>query len=398
MKLPIYLDHHATTPVDAEVFAAMQPYFSEVFGNATSGQHSFGWAAKNAVESAREKVADLLKGSAREIIFTSGATESIHLAILGFLEAQEIKVQHIITAVTEHKCVLEVCTRAALLGHELTVLPVDKFGQVSRAQVETAIRPNTTLVSLMHGNNEIGTLHPIQEIGELCRERGLTFHVDAAQTVGKIPIDVIQMKIDLLSISAHKLYGPKGVGALYVRHTSPRVRLHPYLLGGGQEKGLRGGTHNVPGIVGLGKACEICAEVMASESQRLKEFRDHMIQAIQAAIPKAILNGHPTARLPHNVSITIPGVSLEHLLLGMKDIAYSSASACSSGAGSSSHVLLAIGQADDPNSSTLRFGLGRKTTREEVDYTIAQLISTVANAAQKSIPYTFTPKGAQAPL
>ena len=280
----IYLDHHATTPVDPIVFEAMKPYFVEVFGNAMSSQHSFGWAAKAAVEKAREQVAQLIGAEAREIVFTSGATESIHLAILGLLQTHPHP-SHIITSNVEHKCTLEVANYAQSLGHELTILEADKFGQVHSGDILKALKPNTVLVSLIHGNNEIGSLNPVAEIGQALRERKVLFHIDAAQTVGKVPIDVVKSNIDLLSMSSHKLYGPKGVGALFVRQTQPRVRLTPVLRGGGQEKGLRGGTHNVPGIVGLGAACLLCSQLMPSESARLSELRDHMIQALREKIP-----------------------------------------------------------------------------------------------------------------
>lgn len=378
---PLYFDNHATTPVDPTVFAAMMPFFTEHFGNAESSQHSFGWKAKAAVEKARGEIAALLNAEPAEIIFTSGATESIHAAILGFLEEQA-PVRHIITANTEHKATLEVCSRAKKYGHEVTVLKVDSLGRITPQQVRDAIQPNTALVSLMHGNNEIGTLHPIAEIGAITSEKGIAFHVDAAQTAGKIPIDVRAMNIDLLSISGHKLYGPKGTGALYIRRSAPRILMAPYIAGGGQERGLRGGTHNVPGIVGLGAACATANRVMAEECRRMEELRDYLITRIQHDLSDVILNGDPKHRLCNNVNFTIKGVAPDDLLLGLNDVAYSSGSACSSG--TISHVLQAIHPTDqllkDPMTVTVRFGIGRFNTREEVERLATRLVQAVQNA------------------
>lgn len=383
MKRPLYFDNHATTPVDPRVLEVMLPYFTENFGNAESNQHSYGWTAKSAVDRARAHVASLINAEPAEIIFTSGATESINTAILGFLDDQGPG-RHIITANGEHKATLEVCARAAKLGHEVTVLPVDSQGRITREQVEQAIKENTVLVSLMHGNNEIGTLHPIAEIGPMLASRGIAFHVDAAQTAGRSPIDVKQMGIALLSISAHKLYGPKGVGALYVRK-QPKVHLTPYVVGGGQERGLRGGTHNVPGIVGLGKACEIALAEMATEPERQARLRDQII-AHARSLDGVAVNGHLTERLCNNVNLTIQGVEGDQLLLGLHDIAYSSGSACSSG--TVSHVLKAIGQTTtDAFSTTLRFGLGRFTTDDQVEYLITRLSTAVRNARAVSRGY-----------
>lgn len=411
--LPLYFDNHATTPVDPRVVDVMMDYLTRHFGNAESSQHAYGWKAKAAIEQARAEVASLIGAEPAEIVFTSGATESIHLAILGHLEEQGAG-RHIVTANAEHKATLEVCARAQKFGHEVTLLEVDAQARVNRDQVLEALRTNTSIVSLMHGNNEVGSLHPIQEIGGALSERGVIFHVDAAQTAGKHPIDVKAMGIGLLSLSAHKLYGPKGVGALYVSktplHKTPKVRLAPYLVGGGQEKGLRGGTHNVPGIVGLGAACRIAREEMELERARLTRLRDRLIQDVRAELTGVRLNGHPTERLCNNVSFTIEGVASDSLLLGLHDIAYSSASACSSGM--ASHVLKAIRGAhsvdpvhsqeffdasgdgdsnsdsdsnrdsdgDDPFATTLRFGLGRFTRDEDVEYLIRRLIETVRNA------------------
>jgi cysteine desulfurase len=392
----LYLDHHATTPVDALVLEEMLPYFQDHFGNAESSQHPYGWKAKAAVENARGQVATLLGAESREIIFTSGATESIHLAILGLLENQTETLlsslsrttlpsncsnatrpsgrAHMITSNAEHKCVLEVASRVEKLGHEVTILPVDHFGRVSLGQIQNAIRPNTTLVSLIHGNNEIGTLTDIAKIGSLLRSRGILFHVDAAQTVGKHEIKVADWCIDLLSLSAHKLYGPKGIGALYARRGGPGAFfLSPYLVGGGQERGLRGGTHNVPGIVGLGKACEMALNLMPTETARLTQLRDHFITSLLDNVSGVRLNGHPTERLCNNVNVTFSDIESDTLLLGLRGIAYSSASACSAGA--TSHVLEAIGQKQNsPAQATLRFGLGRTTTKADVDWTIDQIV------------------------
>ena len=382
---PLYFDNHATTPVDPTVFAAMMPFFTEHFGNAESSQHSFGWKAKAAVEKARGEIASLLNAEPAEIIFTSGATESIHAAILGFLEEQA-PVRHIITANTEHKATLEVCARAKKYGHEVTVLKVDSMGRITPQQVRDAIQPNTALVSLMHGNNEIGTLHPIAEIGAITSEKGIALHVDAAQTAGKIPVDVRAMNIDLLSISGHKLYGPKGTGALFIRRSAPRILMAPYIAGGGQERGLRGGTHNVPGIVGLGAACATAKRVMADECRRMEELRDYLITQILQDLPDVILNGDPKHRLCNNVNFTIKGVAPDDLLLGLNDVAYSSGSACSSG--TISHVLQAIHPNDDllkdPKTVTVRFGLGRFNTREEVEKLATRLVQAVRNAREIS--------------
>lgn len=375
---PIYLDHHATTPVDPDVLTAMLPYFSEHFGNAMSGNHAYGWTAAMAVQKARKKVARLIGVDASEIVFTSGATESVHLAILGFLEERGTK-SHVITAATEHKCVLEVCARARKLGHDVTILGVNSMGQIDVDELERAIREDTALISLMHGNNEIGTLHPIARVGEIAKARGVTFHVDAAQTAGKLPIDARAMNIDMLSLSGHKFYAPKGVGALYVRQSAPRVHLAAYLVGGGQERGLRGGTQNVPGIVALGAAAEKAMNVMADECERLRGLRDSMIERLKSAIPDARLNGHPTERLCNNISFTIPGLTGDSLL-ALHGIAFSSGSACSSGSAEVSHVLSAIGAVSDRTSSTIRFGLGRTTTAEEADAACERLVTAVRKA------------------
>ncbi len=375
---PIYLDHHATTPVDPDVLAAMLPYFSEHFGNAMSGNHAYGWTAAVAVQKARKQVANLIGADAGEIVFTSGATESVHLAILGLLEERGGK-SHVITAATEHKCVLGACEGARKLGHDVTVLGVNSMGQIDLGDLERAIRPDTALVSLMHANNEIGTLHPVARVGEIAKARGIAFHVDAAQTTGRLPIDVRAMHIDLLSLSGHKFYAPKGVGALFMRQTPPRLRLAPRIDGGEQERGLRAGTHNVPGIVGLGAAAEKALSAMPVESERLRLLRDRMIERLTEEIPGTVLNGHPTERLCNNVHLTVRGVTGDQLF-ALHGIAFSSGSACSSGSAEASHVLTAIGAVPDRSSSAIRFGLGRMTTAAEVDAACERLIEIARKA------------------
>lgn len=381
---PIYLDYHATTPVDPDVMNAMLPYFSENFGNAMSGNHAYGWTAGVAVQKARKKVAQLINAESSEIVFTSGATESVHLAILGLLE-EHGKPGHIITATTEHKCVLEVCARARRFGHEVTILGVDSYGHIRLEELERAIRPETVLISLMHGNNEIGTVHPIAEIGAIAKARGVHFHVDAAQTAGKMPLDVRAMNVDLLSISGHKFYAPKGIGALFVRQSQPRVHLSPFMVGGGQERGLRGGTQNVPGIVGLGAAAEKAMRFMSEECERLTRLRDKLIETLTATLDDVRLNGHPSERLCNNVSLTIGGVTGDQLL-SLQDIAFSTGSACSSSSAEVSHVLKAIGAVVDRPMSTIRFGLGRTTTEAEIDTVCERVISAVHKARARTPP------------
>ena len=380
---PLYLDHHATTPLHPGALERMIPYLTADFGNAES-EHVYGWRARAAIDEARAQVANLIGGSPSEIIFTSGATESTHLAILGFLETQGAQ-QHLITAETEHKATLEVCARAKRLGHEVTILAVDSYGQIDITELENAIQENTVLVSLMHANNEIGTLHKLEKIGPMLFERGITLHVDAAQTTGRHAIDVKKWKIGLLSMSGHKLYGPKGVGALYVRR-DPKVHLSAFIVGGGQERGLRGGTANVPGIVGLGAACEIAAHDLSTEYRRLCDLRDHMINRLVAGIPTLELNGHPSERLCNNINVTIKGVSPELISQALIGVAYSSASACAGAAGS--YVLKAIGHAPpDPFTTTLRFGLGRSTSFEQVETVVEKLLTSVQPSSAVSGTY-----------
>jgi cysteine desulfurase len=381
MKLPIYMDNHATTRVDPRVLEAMMPYLTENYGNAASRSHGFGWAAEQAVETARAQVAKLIGATAREIVFTSGATESNNLAITGAVEAQGGR-GHVITQATEHKAVLDPCAWLEKKGCRVTVLPVDGEGRVRiedlrRAVDEAGDEAKPLLVTILAANNEIGTLQPVDEIGALCHERGVLFHTDAAQAVGKIPIDVHGSSIDLLSISGHKLYGPKGIGALYVRRNGPRVKLTEQMHGGGHERGMRSGTLNVPGIVGLGAACEIAGAEMEAESARLAGLRDRLQAKLVAGLDHVRVNGAEEHRLPGNLNMTFEGVDSETLMMGMKDVALSSGSACTSAKIEPSHVLRALGLDEEAAHSSIRFGLGRFNTEEEVDYVAERLIDVV---------------------
>ncbi|MBI4461181.1 MAG: IscS subfamily cysteine desulfurase [Acidobacteria bacterium] len=387
MKLPIYMDYHATTPVDPRVLEAMLPYFAESFGNAASHGHAFGWRANEAVEKARQAVADLIGAEASEIVFTSGATESNNLAIKGAAEQYRQRGNHIITAVTEHKSVLDPCRRLEKSGFEVTYLPVDRCGLVAPADVRRSITDRTILITVMIANNEIGTLHPVAEIGQIARERGVLFHTDAAQALGKIEIDVEKMHIDLLSCTAHKLYGPKGSGALYVRDTDPAVALVPLLDGGGQERGLRSGTLNVPGIVGFGRACQICREEMPAESERLRRLRDMLQEGIFGELDEVHLNGHPAKRLPHNLNVSFEYVEAQALLMALSDIAVSTGSACRSASVEPSHVLRAIGASEELAQCSIRFGLGRFNTEEEVNYVKERTVEAVQRLRELSARY-----------
>jgi len=383
---PVYLDNHATTRVDPRVVEAMLPFFSETFGNPASTTHAFGWSAKEAVDAARETVAAAIGAKAREIVFTSGATESNNLAIRGVAESPRRRGTHIVGIATEHPSVLDPLERLAPRGFEVTLLPViplpdEQAGRIRPQEVAEALRDDTILVSVMLANNEIGAIAPLEEIGRICKERGVLLHTDATQAVGKIPVDVERMGIDLLSFSGHKLYGPKGVGALYVRRRQPTVRLEPLLFGGGHEAGLRSGTANVPGIVGLARAVELCLAEMPEESQRLREMRDRLYRGLKATLPEVSLNGPALApvewRLPGNLNVSIPGVDGQSLLLAVKDLAVSSGSACASAHPEPSHVLRALGLSEAAARSSLRFGLGRFNTAEEVEWVIAALAETV---------------------
>ena len=377
MKLPIYMDYHATTPVDPRVFEAMKPYFIEIFGNAASRNHSFGWQAEEAVETARKQVAQLIGATAKEIVFTSGATESNNLAIKGVAEMYQEKGNHIITVVTEHKATLDSCKHLEKQGYQVTYLPVDQYGLVDPEDVRKAITDKTILVTIMMANNEIGVVQPIAEIGKITREKGIVFHTDAVQAAGKVPIDVNSLNVDLLSISGHKMYGPKGVGALYVRRKNPRVMVSPIIDGGGHERGMRSGTLNVTGIVGLGKAAEIARLEMSEEMERISRLRDKLQKSLFDQIPEVYLNGHPTKRLPNNLNVSFAYVEGESLLMGIGDIAVSSGSACTSASLEPSYVLKALGVGEELAHSSLRFGLGRFNTEEEVDFTIEKVTQAV---------------------
>jgi cysteine desulfurase len=373
VKTPIYLDYAATCPVDPRVLDRMLPYFTENFGNAASRTHSFGWTAEEAVENARAEIAKTIGADSKEITFTSGATESNNLAIKGVAEFAHDKGNHIVTVVTEHKATLDTCKHLERNGYEVTYLPVGTDGRIDLAQLEASLTDRTILVSVMFANNETGVLQPIAEIGKLCHDRGILFHTDAVQAFGKVAIDVEAMNVDLLSISAHKIYGPKGVGALYVRRRKPRVRLSPQIHGGGHERGNRSGTLNVPAIVGFGEAARIARETMAEEAMRIQGLRDHLQARLESEVPHSYLNGSATHRLPGTLNISFAYVEGEGLIMGLKDVALSSGSACTSASLEPSYVLRAMGLNDELAHSSLRMTIGRFTTREEVDY-VADLI------------------------
>ncbi|TLY13742.1 MAG: IscS subfamily cysteine desulfurase [Nitrospirae bacterium] len=394
MKFPLYLDNHSTTPMDPRVLETMLPYFVEKFGNAASRNHAFGWEAEEAVENARKQIARLIHADPKELVFTSGATESDNLALKGVVEMYREKGDHIITSMTEHRAVLD--TAKALetkKGLKVTYLPVDKAGMVSPDDVRNAITDKTILISIMLANNEIGTINPIKEIGKIAKEKGILLHCDATQGVGKIPVDVQEMGIDLMSFTAHKMYGPKGVGALYVRKKGPRVRIVPIIDGGGHERGMRSGTLPVPLIVGFGKACELCEKEMPTESVRMAAMRDRLQAGIMKTLDEVYLNGHPTQRLPHNLNISFAYVEGESLLMGVKEIALSSGSACTSATLEPSYVLRALGVGSDLAHSSIRFGLGRFNTDEEVEYTIKRIIETVRRLREMSPLYEMAKEG-----
>ncbi|CAM2007448.1 cysteine desulfurase family protein [Acanthopleuribacter pedis] len=385
VKTPVYLDYHATTPVDKRVFDAMHRYFCEEFGNAASSEHRFGWMAEAAVKQARQTIAETL--SARrpaEIIFTSGATESNNLAILGAMHANAHKGDHLISVVTEHKAVLDPCAFWAQQGGRVTLLPVNRQGLIDLEALEAAIDEGTVLISVMAANNEIGVLQDLNAIGALAKRRGVLFHTDAAQAAGKIPLDVEAMGIDLLSVSAHKFYGPKGVGALYVRRRNPRVRLQPLLFGGGHEEGLRSGTLNVPGIVGMAKALELAAAEMDAESTRLAALRDRLWHQLQKTVADIEISGCPERRLPGNLHVRIADVEPEKLLTALKDVALSSRSACTSASQAPSHVMAALGLDRERLQAAVRFGLGRFTTEAEIDYVATRVAETVGDLRREN--------------
>src|ERR1700683_509371 len=393
VKLPIYMDDHATTAMDPRVLEAMIPYFTAKFGNAASRNHSFGWEAEQAANHAREQIAKLIGATAKEIIFTSGATESNNLAIKGIAEMYRERGNHIITQVTEHKAVLDTCKRLEKYGYRVTYLPVKADGLIDLEDLKRAMDDKTILVSIMAANNEIGVLQPIREIGKVFHEQGVIFHTDATQAIGKVPVDVNKQNIDLMSISAHKMYGPKGVGALYVRRKNPRVQISAIIDGGGHERGMRSGTLNVPGIVGLGKACAIALEEMAQESCKLAGMRNRLRDKIMGRLDEVYINGSLGDRLAHNLNISFAYVEGESLLMGINDIAVSSGSACTSATLEPSYVLKALGTGDDLAHSSIRFGLGRFNTEAEVDYVAAKVIDVVKKLRDLSPLYEMAKEG-----
>jgi cysteine desulfurase len=393
VKTPIYMDNHATTPVDPRVLEAMLPFFNQNFGNSASRNHAFGWTAEEAVENARGQIARLVNASPKEIIFTSGATESNNLAIKGAAEMYREKGNHIITQVTEHKAVLDTCKRLEKYGYEVTYLPVGKDGRVDPEEVRKAITPKTILISIMYANNEIGVVQPIAEIGKIAKEKGVLLHVDGVQAIGKIPVDVQADNIDMLSMTAHKIYGPKGVGALYVRRRNPRVQLSSILDGGGHERGMRSGTLNVPGIVGFGKACEICQNEMATESARMIALRDRLRKGLESKLDEIYINGSMEHHLPNNLNMSFAFVEGESLLMGINDIAVSSGSACTSATLEPSYVLKALGVGEDLAHTSIRFGLGRFNTEEEVDYVVNRMYEVVSRLRELSPLYEMAKEG-----
>ena len=393
IKLPIYMDNHATTPIDPRVLEQMLPYFTEKFGNAASRNHSFGWAAEEGVETARERVAKLIGATTKEIIFTSGGTESDNLAIKGVAEMYKEKGNHVITTITEHKAVLDSCKRLEKYGYRVTYLPVQKDGLIDLEDLKHAMDDKTILVTIMAANNEVGVIQPILEIGKLCHEHGVIFHTDAAQAVGKMPIDVIKQNIDLASLSAHKMYGPKGTGALYVRRKNPSAQISAIIDGGGHERGMRSGTLNVPGIVGLGKACAIATEEMPHESCRLAGLRNRLKDRIMNRLDGCYINGSMEHRLPGNLNVSFAHVEGESLLMGINDVAVSSGSACTSAMIEPSYVLKALGTGDDLAHSSIRFGIGRFNTEAEVDYVADRVVETVQRLREISQSYEMAKEG-----
>src|SRR6266446_4374574 len=393
LKLPIYMDYHATTPCDPRVFEAMRPYFTEIFGNAASRNHSFGWEAEEATEKARKQVADLISATSKEIVFTSGATESDNLALKGVADMYYERGDHIITVVTEHKAILDSCKKLEKRGFRVTYLPVGNDGLITPDDVKNAITDKTILVTVMMANNEIGVIQPIAEIGKVCKEKGVLFHTDATQAIGKIPFDVHELNVDLASFSAHKIYGPKGVGGLYVRRKNPRVVLVPMMDGGGHERGMRSGTLNVTGIVGLGKACEIAKDEMPVENERVFGLREKLRKGLMDDLPDVYVNGHPTERLPGNLNVSFAYVEGESLLMGISDVAVSSGSACTSATLEPSYVIRALGTNEELAHSSIRFGLGRFNTEEEVDYVTDKVTKEVKRLRDMSPLYEMAKEG-----
>jgi len=392
IKLPIYMDNNATTPLDPRVLEAMMPYLTTEFGNAASRSHPFGWKAEEAVDRAREQIASLIGGSEKEIVFTSGATESINLALKGAAEFYKEKGNHLITVRTEHKATLDTMKRLERQGLEVTYLPTDKDGRISAKQLREAITEKTILVSVMLANNEIGTVQPIAELGEVTREKGVLFHVDAVQGVGKVPFDVEKMKVDLASLSGHKIYGPKGIGALWVRR-KPRVRIAPIIDGGGHERGMRSGTLNVPGIVGFGKAAELAQQLMPEETKRTHQLRKRLQDYLFSHLDHLELNGHPIERLPGNLNVSFAYVEGEALMMAIKNVAVSSGSACTSASLEPSYVLRACGVSEDLAHTSIRFGIGRFNTEEEVDYVGKYVVEQVRRLREMSPLYEMAKEG-----
>jgi cysteine desulfurase len=393
VKLPIYLDNNSTTRTDPRVVEAMLPYFTEKFGNAASRSHAFGWEAEAAVEEARDLIAALIGATGKEVIFTSGATEATNLALKGAAAMYRKKGNHLVTQATEHKATLDTCKRLERDGYQVTYLPVDKHGQVHAEQVREALTDKTIAVSIMAANNEIGTLHPIRAIGRLCKEKGVLFHTDAVQSAGKVPLDVNDIGADLVSLSAHKMYGPKGIGCLYVRKKDPRVRLEPQIDGGGHERGMRSGTLPVPLIVGFGAAADLARREMAEESKRTFALRERLRKGIMDKLPETYLNGHPTERLPGNANISFAYVEGEGLMMGIKDVAVSSGSACTSASLEPSYVLRALGVGDELAHSSIRFGIGRFNTEEEVDFVADLVVREVSRLREMSPLYEMVQQG-----
>lgn len=393
LKLPVYMDSHATTRMDDRVLKAMTPYFTEIFGNAASRNHEFGWHAEEAVEKSRKQIADLIGATSKEIIFTSGATESNNLALKGITQMYAEKGNHIITQATEHKAILDTCKRLEKEGVRVTYLPVQQNGLIDLNQLRDAITDKTVLISVMYANNEIGVVQPMAEISKIAKEKGVLFHTDAVQAVGKIPVNVIADGIDVLSLTGHKLYGPKGCGALYVRRRNPRVQISSQMEGGGHERGMRSGTLNVPGIVGLGEAAAICHREMPEESKRLSFLRDKLRDLLMNNLDEVYINGTMEHHLPHNLNISFAYVEGESLLMGINDIAVSSGSACTSATLEPSYVLKALGAGDDLAHSSIRFGLGRFNTEEEVDYVGNKVVDVVKKLRELSPLYELAKEG-----
>jgi cysteine desulfurase len=393
VKLPIYMDYHATTPVDPRVVEAMLPYFTQHFGNAASRNHPFGWEAEEAVDKARKQVADLIGANPKEIVFTSGATESDNLAIKGVAEMYREKGNHIITAVTEHKAIIDTCKKLEKDGYRVTYLAVQKDGRISLDELKAAITDKTILITIMAANNEIGVIQPVAEIGAIAKEKGILFHTDAVQIVGKVPFNVNELGVHMASLSAHKMYGPKGVGALYVRRRNPRVLLSAIIDGGGHERGMRSGTLNVTGIIGLGKACELAQQEMPEESKKMSALRDRLRAGLEAKLDEVFINGSMEHRLPNNLNMSFAYVEGESLLMGINDVAVSSGSACTSATLEPSYVLKALGVGEDLAHTSIRFGLGRFNTEEDVDYVTDKMVQVVTKLRELSPLYEMAKEG-----